>query len=487
MQANILKKIIKVSERYPQKVSLRTNETSLNYADLVSAIIETSADLISFNSQVFGIDLSNCPEWVITDLSILNIKATNIPIPSFFSSEQINHLISDSSLEIMISDNYDKYQGNFSLIKTIKILQKELYIFKTKNIAPNLDYSKITYTSGTTGNPKGVCLTEVNIQKTIMALEEALNINQDDVHFSFLPYSVLLENIAGIYLPLMLGAEIFIPNEKELNFGSPTIDYQRVISIINEVKPSTTILVPHQLSALLQSIVTHGQGMESFKYIAVGGAHVRLSDLKLAKKLEIPVYQGYGMSETASVISVNTLKNNKLGTVGRVLDHLDIKIDSEGEILVKGNLFSGYLNQSSNLVDESGFYRTGDIGQIDTDGYLKILGRKKHIFINSFGRNISPEWLENELSSHPQIIQSAVFGESETSCSAVIFSTNQDKVNEAIKKTNSILPEYAQITRWVHAEEPFLISNGLLTLSGVVNRDAIWSKYHHSLTLEEVN
>ena len=99
MQANILKKIIKVSERYPQKVSLRTNETSLNYADLVSAIIETSADLISFNSQVFGIDLSNCPEWVITDLSILNIKATNIPIPSFFSSEQINHLISDSSLE----------------------------------------------------------------------------------------------------------------------------------------------------------------------------------------------------------------------------------------------------------------------------------------------------------------------------------------------------------------------------------------------------
>src|SRR6056300_174011 len=237
MQANILKKIIKVSERYPQKVSLRTNETSLNYADLVSAIIETSANLISFNSQVFGIDLSNCPEWVITDLSILNIKATNIPIPSFFSSEQINHLISDSSLEIMISDNYDKYQGNFSLIKTIKILQKELYIFKTKNIAPNLDYSKITYTSGTTGNPKGVCLTEVNIQKTIMALEEALNINQDDVHFSFLPYSVLLENIAGIYLPLMLGAEIFIPDEKELNFGSPTIDYQRVISIINEVKP----------------------------------------------------------------------------------------------------------------------------------------------------------------------------------------------------------------------------------------------------------
>jgi len=193
------------------------------------------------------------------------------------------------------------------------------------------------------------------------------------------------------------------------------------------------------------------------------------------------------MSETASVISVNTLKNNKLGTVGRVLDHLDIKIDSEGEIFVKGNLFSGYLNQSSNLVDENGFYRTGDIGQIDTDGYLKILGRKKHIFINSFGRNISPEWLENELSSHPQIIQSAVFGESETSCSAVIFSTNRDKVNEAIKKTNSILPEYAQITRWVHAEEPFLISNGLLTLSGVVNRDAIWSKYHYSLTLEEVN
>ena len=487
MQANILKKIIKVSERYPQKVSLRTNETSLNYADLVSAIIETSADLISFNSQVFGIDLSNCPEWVITDLSILNIKATNIPIPSFFSSEQINHLISDSSLEIMISDNYDKYQRNFSLIKTIKILQKELYVFKTKNISPNLDYSKITYTSGTTGNPKGVCLTEVNIQKTIIALKEALNINQDDVHFSFLPYSVLLENIAGIYLPLMLGAEIFIPDEKELNFGSPTIDYQRVISIINEVKPSTTILVPHQLSALLQSIVVHEQGMESFKYIAVGGAHVRLSDLKLAKKLEIPVYQGYGMSETASVISVNTLKNNKLGTVGRVLDHLDIKIDSEGEILVKGNLFSGYLNQSSNLVDENGFYLTGDIGQIDTDGYLKILGRKKHIFINSFGRNISPEWLENELSSHPQIIQSAVFGESETSCSAVIFSTNRDKVNEAIKNTNSILPEYAQITRWVNAEEPFLISNGLLTLSGVVNRDAIWSKYHHSLILEEVN
>ena len=85
--------------------------------------------------------------------------------------------------------------------------------------------------------------------------------------FSFLPYSVLLENIAGIYLPLILGAEIFIPNEKELNFGSTTIDYQRVISIINEVKPSTTILVPHQLSALLQSIVVHEQGMESFNIL----------------------------------------------------------------------------------------------------------------------------------------------------------------------------------------------------------------------------
>jgi len=481
MPSAILKKILQNSSNCPNKTAVKFQEKKITYKNLKIGINDCKNFIQTHNINISGLDIENSPQWICFDLALLDLEITNIPIPFFFSSNQKNHLIADSKLNFIITDKPEEYLEKGYLIESnFNLFGKALFLIKIREDGLNIGVSKITYTSGTTGNPKGVCLTEENLSNTVISIVESLDIDSNDVHFSSLPFSVLLENIAGVYLPLIIGAQIFIPPRNLLDFGSPSVDYQSIVLMMNEARATTTIFVPQQFY-LFVNAAKKNNALDTMRYIAVGGASVSKLYLSLAEKLNIPVFQGYGMSESASVISINNTTNNKLGTVGKPLSHIDIKIDTDGEILIKGNLFKGYLNSDQLIVDKNGYFKTGDIGEFDNNGYLSIIGRKKNVFVNSYGRNISPEWIEEQLSSFPEILQSAVFGESQSSCSAVIYSNQFNKIDSIIEQINLSLPDYARIQKWIKAKEPFLMENKQLRPSGVVDRSVIWHLYKGKL------
>ena len=216
---------------------------------------------------------------------------------------------------------------------------------------------------------------------------------------------------------------------------------------------------------------------ESLKFIAVGGGHVAPALLQRAESLGLPVYEGYGLTETASVVAMSSPKQRRHGSVGRPLAHSRVRIGANGEVLVSGAGFSGYVGQQRASSTE---VATGDLGRLDEDGFLFIHGRLKNVYITSFGRNVSPEWIEAEVVEQPSIAQVAVFGEARPWSVAVVVSapgaTFRD-VDADIAKVNATLPDYARVGEWIAAAAPFTPSNGLLTANGRNRRDAIWDRY----------
>jgi len=193
------------------------------------------------------------------------------------------------------------------------------------------------------------------------------------------------------------------------------------------------------------------------------------------------VYEGYGLSEACSVVALNTPQSHCEGTVGKILPHAKVDIAEDGEIYVSGALFSGYLGDGTEDIQR---YATGDIGYVDEAGFLHLKGRKKHIFITSFGRNVSPEWVESEMTIEPAIAQCCVFGEAKPFNVAVIYPRQgfaQDAVAQAVAHANMRLPDYARVKRWVIADEPFSVENGLWTGTGRPRRLMIAKAYQAAM------
>ena len=144
------------------------------------------------------------------------------------------------------------------------------------------------------------------------------------------------------------------------------------------------------------------------RFAAVGGAPVSPRLLQRAADLGLPVFEGYGLSECASVVCLNTPGHHKPGSVGRPLPHLRLRVADDGEVTVSGQAFSAYLGEKPSA---AGYWPTGDLGELDEDGFLYLRGRRRNVFITAFGRNVAPEWVERELTLEPAIAQAAVFGE----------------------------------------------------------------------------
>jgi pyrroloquinoline quinone (PQQ) biosynthesis protein C len=208
--------------------------------------------------------------------------------------------------------------------------------------------------------------------------------------------------------------------------------------------------------------------------VAVGGAAISRRTLEAAAEVGLPVYEGYGLSECASVVALNRPSAKRLGSVGRPLPHVQINLAQDGEILVQGLQWPGYLGEPARTPIES--IATGDIGHLDADGYLYVTGRKKDVFITSFGRNISPEWIEKELVAQAPIAQAALFGDGLPFNSAVIVpcpGTAASAVDDALAAVNLQLPDYARVRSWVPARNAFSLGNGMLTANGRLRRAPI--------------
>jgi long-subunit acyl-CoA synthetase (AMP-forming) len=340
--------------------------------------------------------------------------------------------------------------------------------------------SKITFTSGSTGAPKGVCLSSENCLNVATSLAQATGIEAPR-HLCVLPLPVLLENIAGLYAPLLVDGCVLTIPVQNLGFeGSSGLDPAKFLSSLSRYRPTTLILVPQLLTVLDRALEMGWTAPDSLRFIAVGGARIAASLVERVRARGLPVYEGYGLSECASVVSVNCPGSDRPGTSGRVLNHLRVT-DQGGQLRVAGNAFLGYLNQPETWYPE--FVDTGDIGSVDPEGFVTIRGRAKTLLINSYGRNVSPEWVESELTAAGVFRQVFVSGDARPYCTALIHpmdETCSDKaVQAAIDQANRRLPDYARIRAWARLPGPLTEADGLLTANGRPRRNLIESTYKH--------
>jgi len=490
-QSRVLEAIARHARTNPDKIALEGAESCLSYAGLAGEIDVLGVQFSERGAAAIGLFMDNSPAWVVADLAAVKSRTPLVPIPLFFSPDQIAHLIVRAGLELVLTDQpeplcmlLDRVGIAVSDEDDVEIGGNRIRIFQLKHPAactiPD-SIAKVTFTSGTTGDPKGVCLRQSCMEMVAESLADACAAEPDDRHLCALPLATLLENIGGVYAPLLAGGICVLPGLLAVGMqGASGFDGARFFDALKRYRISTCIMIPQMLTALLAEWPNNDERPRFLRYLAVGGAPVAASQLERAAELELPVFEGYGLSEASSVVAVNRADASRPGSVGIPLPHVQLAFAGDGEILVRGALFDGYLGQESPALTEDGYYPSGDIGYLDEDGFLHISGRKKHIFITAFGRNVSPEWVERELTVRPGIAQAVVFGEARAFNVAVLVAgagANEELVEQCVAAANVHLPDYARVHRWMLADAPFTVENGLFTGTGRPRRAAIWQQY----------
>lgn len=436
-------------------------------------------------------------QWALLDLACIAADITFVPVPAYLSESQWQHVLSQLEPDLIITELPFHLTSEFAAASAVcwvaEFAGYQLYQRKPQHkVHTPATTQKVTFTSGSTGQPKGVCLSAAAQWQVANSLVNRINI-QAPRHLCLLPLPTLLENIAGLYAPLLAGGEVFIASESARGFnGSRLENPALLLGLISKVQPQTLILVPELLQLLIHACRQGWQAPTSLKFIAVGGAKVAVDLLKQAAHCGLPVYQGYGLSECCSVVALSEqhalhASNLQLQQVGKALPHLQVKIVDD-EVWVNTG-FLGYLGDAASDTgtaqgvkeQQTTWVATGDLGSLTADGNLLIWGRKKNLLISSLGRNINPEWVEAELQKTGLVQQAVLFGDSQPFCVALLYCANP-AVSDAdltayVQSVNQQLPDYARAEKYLRLVEPFSEAQGTLTANGRPKRDAIANLY----------
>lgn len=458
----------------------------LSYGDLQRSLASERRWLQSMGVRRCALLAENSSRWILSDLALLACEAVNVPIPPSFTRQQTAHVLDDAGIDWVLTDQAERFTSDhpaFAFVNSSHRTGLALLRRESHPLAPSWSsgISKVTYTSGSTGAPKGVGLSHRAIEAVTESLVTATAGLGVQTHLCLLPLATLLENIAGVYVPLMMGARVIVRPCHAMGVSYAGLQVPLLLRAIAAASPESIILVPELLRVLVHAIRGGWRAPAALKFIAVGGGAVSTELLQQARSAGLPVFQGYGLSECASVVCLNTPAHDKPGSVGRPLSHARVRIDRNGEICVSGATMSGYLGGTQLRDDE---VRTGDLGEIDADGFVYVRGRVKNMFITSMGRNITPEWVESELTSEPAIALAVVSGEAKPHPMALVVANqnaSEDAVAEAISRANSRLPDYARVQRWALFPEGPSLANGLLTANGRPRRAEIAARYHELL------
>lgn len=511
------------------------------FLELIDGLMAGLVQLgISQNDRV-AILSENRPEWLMSDLALNKLGAVSVPIHTTANQQFIEHVWRDSDSDWLVVSQ-GLFQKNERLVKELPGLKKIILISDSLNneskrlvlfnnlikakqenkeaVINNDNLASIIYTSGTTGEAKGVMLSNKNFLSNIVAANQRIKILPTDKFLSFLPLSHVLERTAGSYTPLMNGAAIaYAENVKKLADN------------IKEVKPTIIISVPKIFEKIYEKIIAgikqknylikefffwslnqRGGGVGCFladkliyskirkvfggnlRLAISGGASIHERILRFFQHMGIQIVEGYGLTETSPIVTVNSLTNSKIGTVGQPLDGVAVKIAEDKEILVKGDLvMQGYWHNqeaTQKIISSDGWLKTGDLGFLDKDNFLTIIGRKKEIIVTANGENIMPEKIENIINLSPYIEQSLVVGHRQDFLAALIVPDHSAinkkfsgsisihaVINRAIDKTNRQLMPYEQIKKFHILDQPFTIEADELTPTLKVRRKIIEAKY----------
>ncbi len=427
---------------------------SVTYGDLPNRIGQAARPLAA-PPRVLALLAGNGIPWVLADLAALSRGVPLLPLPGFFSDGQIAHALRSAGADLVATDDPARVLRIFpsAVLRAGGIAG--LALLETRLPAGPESADRITFTSGTTGTPKGVRLSAAAMLTVADSLATALGTGPADRHLSLLPLPVLLENLGGVYRALIGGGTAVLPPPALAGVkGSSACDAGGVLAALAGARATTTILMPAHLGALLDRLEAGGRVPPALRFAGVGGARTDPALLERADAAGLPVFEGYGLTEAASVVALNLPGARRPGSVGRPLPHARVRISPDGEVLVRGALFLGYLGAEAPRT-EGGYLPTGDLGRLDADGFLHLMGRRREVLITSFGRNLSPGWIEGLLREERGIDSAVVFGEGrEGPCAVVSGPCGEAAARDAVRRVNRSLPDYARVRAVSYSRTP---------------------------------
>lgn len=447
---------------------------------LALAIDRFAITLRESGARVLATCTDNGPAWVIADLAALAAGIVHVPLPSFFTDLQRAHVVASAGVDAILAPVSMSMPGFGTRAVSVGSTALALGCRDVAPVSMPANTAKITFTSGTTGTPKGVCLSAAGMFAVAQSLVDAMADIPARRHLCALPLAILLENIAGVLVPLMRGDTVIVPPLAQVGLaGSSQFDPGRLDACMHGHAADNAIVLPQMLRAWTAWRVQQHGTQAAPRFVAVGGAPAGETLLAQARAAGLPAYEGYGLSEGVSVQTLNLPGAQRVGSVGRALPHARLRVSADGEIEIGGSLMLGYLGDPSPM---SEWWPTGDLGSIDADGCVHVHGRRKNVLITGFGRNVSPEWVESILCAQPAIAQAVVVGDGWPALAAIVWPRSDGvediALDSAIAAANAALPDYARLGGYVRATMPFTSGSGACTPNGRPLRPAI--AHHHA-------
>ena len=555
--------------------------TGITYEELDHATDRLAASLSRLGvraGDTVAIIAYHGPQWVITDLAVLKLGGIVVPIYHTLAPSMIRYILDDAGCRIVFVENeelraaVETIKEDATALENIVLFEKkesescqwpsldDLIEEEQKRGEPILQYPQlspddtatIVYTSGTTGEPKGVVLTHGNIVSNALAVRRRFNVGPDDAFLSFLPLCHMLEKTCGYYAMLFSGVAIAYA-------GALTT----IVEDVQVIRPTLLIIVPRLLEKIYESIehrvlesslvrrklvidsvrcLNRRVNLEyreepvplalqilcSFydravaeKFRRIAGGRLRLLvsggaalDRNLAKTMLVfgfNVCEGYGLTEASPVVATATLDENRLGTVGKPLEGVEVMIGEEDEILVRGpNIMKGYYkrqDETAKVIDADGWFHTGDKGKFDERGNLMITGRIKEIIVTSYGKNIAPVPIESAIAKSRYIDQVLLCGDGRRFISALIVPEKcaieeharerdiiaasyeellqspqvRKLIEEEIDEATADAARFEKVRRFALIAEPFTVANKLLTPTLKMRRAKVIEAYREAI------
>lgn len=450
--------------------------------------------------------MGNVPEWPISDIGTILAGGVGVGLYPTSSAEQIAYIINHSDAEFVLVDSRAQLAKLLSIRDQLTKVRHVIAIDgETSNgvtsyrdfiergraersrLAPLLqeraegakpdDIAIMVYTSGTTGAPKGACLSHRYIINSVESLRQTIPIYDTDVSFSYLPFCHVAERISGLYNRLYAGASAYFVD-----------DLARLGEYMLEVKPTVFASLPRFFEKIYARAVADGSTRIKdyfggrIRLATSGGAPLPLEVAKFFADGGLPILQAYGLTENVCV-AFNRPSIYKFGTVGPPMPGCEVRLAADNEILVRSEMmFSGYYKapEETAKVFSDGWLLTGDLGEIDDDGFLKIIGRKKELIVTSTGKKVAPALLENMLKEHHRISQAMVYGEGRSYLVALITlnePATRDAIHWIVDNVNRRVSSTESIKRFAILDRDFEIERDEITPTGKLKRDVIANRF----------